>query len=148
MERDLQEICALEHVGGAFVCDNAGEVIVSSTPPVLATNTMNQISRAAAQTFGAMETAKKLVERLEFTYDTWRLFVRDIGPAMIVVVCQPAVDMAMLRMTVDMVTVGWRKDNNTQKRLSKKGAPPRKNLLTEAQMDDIGWRSYRLIGNT
>ena len=56
--------------------------------------------------------------------------------------------MAMLRMTVDMVTVGWRKDNNTQKRLSKKGAPPRKNLLTEAQMDDIGWRSYRLIGNT
>ena len=72
MERDLQEICALEHVGGAFVCDNAGEVIVSSTPPVLATITMNQISRAAAQTFGAMETAKKLVERLEFTYDTWR----------------------------------------------------------------------------
>ena len=145
MERDLQQICALEHVGGAFVCDNTGEVVVSSTPPVLATITMNQIGRSAVQTFSAMETAKRPVERMEIIYDAWRLFVRDLGPAMVVVVCQPAVDMAMLRMTVDMVTVRWRKENLLQKRLGKKNPPPRKDLLTEAHLDDAAWRSYRLF---
>ena len=146
MERDLQQICALENVGGAFVCDNAGELVVSSSPPVLATIAMGEMSRAAAQTLAAMDRSRKPVDRGEFTYDTWRLFVRDLGPAMILVVCHPNVDMATLRMTVDMTIVRWRKDNNIQKRLSKRADLARKDLLTEAHMDDVAWHSYQLLG--
>ena len=146
MERDLQELCALEGVGGAFVCDNAGEMIAGSSPPVLATVAMGDLSRVAGQTLAAMDGARKTVDRAEFTYDTWRLFVRDLGPAMILVVCHSHVDMAMLRMTVDMIIVRWRKDNNVQKRLSKKASLARKGMLSATQMDDAAWDAYQLLG--
>jgi hypothetical protein len=147
MERGLQEICALQSVGGAFVCDNTGEVVVSSSPPVLATVTMSQISRAAVQVFAAMESAQKPINRMEFVYDAWRLFVRDLGQAMVFVVCYPEIDSALLRMTMDTVAVNWKSGKELEKKLGKRPAAIRRDLLAEAHMDEAAWRSYRVLAS-
>ncbi|MFN0146837.1 MAG: hypothetical protein ACKVT1_10015 [Dehalococcoidia bacterium] len=144
MERELLDICGVSGVAGGFVCDNAGEVIAASDPPVLATQTMTLAGRVAAQIFGAMDAANHRVDRIEVAFDTGRLFARDIGPAVLVVVCQPVVDTAMLRMAIDIAVVGWRSNSQHQKRLTKSKAV-RRQVLTEGALDEVAWRSWRVV---
>jgi predicted regulator of Ras-like GTPase activity (Roadblock/LC7/MglB family) len=144
MERDLQQISNIEDVAGAFVCDNASNVIASSEPAVLATVTMQHIGRVAAQVFEAMRMTGRTMDRAEFQYDTWTLFARDFGKQLALVVCQPGADMSVVRMSVDMAAVRWKADKGVQKRLSKHETR-RDGLLTRPNLDEAAWRSWRLL---
>lgn len=144
MEKGLQQLGGIAHVGGSFVCDNAGEVIVSSTPAVLATVTMNAIGREVAQAFAAMEAGGTAASRLDITYDTWRLVATDIGDAILFALCEPQVDMPILRMTVDIIAVGWKKDTNVQKQLARHRAA-RREVLARARFDDVSLRTLKII---
>jgi predicted regulator of Ras-like GTPase activity (Roadblock/LC7/MglB family) len=145
MEKGLQQLSAVTHVGGSFVCDNRGEVIVSSTPPVLATVTMNAIGREAAQAFEALDAAGQRATRLDFTYSTWRLLATDMGgEAILFAVCEPQVEMPVLRMTIDVVLAGWRKDQAAQKQLARHRGS-RREVLARAHLDDVSQRSLKII---
>jgi hypothetical protein len=144
MEKGLQQLGNLAHVGGSFVCDNTGGVIVSSTPAVLATVTMNLIGREAAQAFAALETAGRPASRVDFHYDTWRLLATDLTDALLFVVCEPQVDMPVLRMTVDVVMSAWKKDSSVQKQLARHKAT-RREVIARAQMDEVSLRSWKTI---
>jgi hypothetical protein len=144
MERGLKEIGNVDQVEGSFVCDNSGDVILSSTPAVLATATMATIGREVVRTFEAMKAADRPITRLEFDYGTWRLFARDIGDALLLVVCQPGTDMPFLRMTIDIVASGWRKDPAAQKLLASRRAE-RRELIKPDNLDDASRKTWRLI---
>ncbi len=144
MERGLKEIGTVDHVEGSFVCDNKGDVMLSSTPAVLATATMATIGREVARTFEAMRAATRPVTRLEFDYGTWRLFGRDMGDALLLVVCQPPTDMPFLRMTIDIVASGWRQDPAAQKLLSSRRTE-RRELIKPDNLDDASRKIWRLI---
>jgi predicted regulator of Ras-like GTPase activity (Roadblock/LC7/MglB family) len=144
MEKELAQIAQVPSVGGAFVCSNAGDVIVSSTPPVLATVTMNAIGREMARAFTAFEASGRPVTRLEVTYDTWRLLASDMGDLLMFVVCHPGVDAAVVRMTVDVVGSGWQKDSRVQKRLAPYRTP-RRAAITPNAMDERSQHAWRLI---
>ena len=143
MEKELAQIALVPSVGGAFVCSNAGDVIVSSTPAVLATVTMNAIGREMAGAFRAFEVSGRPVTRLEVTYDTWRLLASDLGDVLMFVVCHPGVDAAMVRMTVDVLAAGWHKDAKVQKRLAPYRA--RRAAITPNAMDERSQQAWRLI---
>jgi hypothetical protein len=144
MEKGLAQLGAIPHVGGAFVCDNKGDVIVSSDPAVLATVTMNTIGREVGRAFIALEAAGRPVARIELAYDTWRLLALDIADAVVFVVCQPAADMATVRMTADVVVAGWRKDGDSQKRLARHKAV-RRELVNRSQLDTGAWQTWSMI---
>jgi hypothetical protein len=144
MEKGLAQLGAIPHVGGAFVCDNKGDVIVSSDPAVLATVTMNTIGREVGRAFIALEAAGRAASRMELVYDSWRLFAHDISDAVVFVVCQPAADMAMVRMTVDVVVAGWRKDSGAQKRLARHKAV-RRELVNRSQLDNGAWQTWSML---
>lgn len=145
MEKGLQQLSGVTHVGGSFVCDNRGEVIVSSTPPVLATVTMNSIGREVAQAFEALDAAGQHATRLDLTYNTWRLLATDMGgEAILFAVCEPQVEMPVLRMTIDIVMAGWRKDSNAQKQLARHRSH-RREVLAKAHFDDVSLRSLKVI---
>lgn len=141
MEKDLQQIAGLPHVGGAFVCDNAGEVVASSNPPVLASAAMSGLAREAARTLSALEAGGFAATRLEFRYNSWRLIARDLGDGLLVVVCQPGADGALLRMTADVAIAAWRKDARQMKRLAQRRRE-RSALLSATGMDDASWRIW------
>lgn len=144
MEKELAQLAQVPFVGGAFVCSHAGDVIVSSTPAVLATVTMNAIGREMASAFTALEASGRPATRLEVTYDTWRLLVNDMGDVLMCVVCHPGVDAAVVRMTIDVVASGWRKDGKVQKRLAPHRTARRAAIMvTEA--DERSQQSWRLI---
>ena len=144
MEKELEQVGAVPGVGGAFVCDNRGDVIVSSDPAVLATVTMTTIGREVARVFVALEAAEEAAQRIDFVYDSWRLLAQDIGDAVFFVVCQPDADMALVRMTVDVVIAGWRKNSSAQKRLQQRRAE-RKALVNAAALDQGSWSSWSVL---
>src|SRR5688572_18688966 len=99
MEQGLAQLSAIPRVGGAFICDNRGEVIVSSTPPVLATVTMSAMGREVGRIVAALEGSGRSGSRLDFTYSNWRLLTIDLGSdGILLVVCHADVDMAFVRM--------------------------------------------------
>lgn len=144
MEKGLEQVGVLAGVEGSFLCDNRGDVIVSSDPAVLATVTMNTIGREVARTFVALEAAEQGAERIDFVYDSWRLLARDIGDGVLFVVCQPDVDMAMVRMTVDVAIAGWRTNPNAQKRIQQHRAE-RAALVNRATLDQGSWSSWTVL---
>lgn len=144
MEKALEQICAVPGVGGSFLCDNRGDVIVSSDPAVLATVTMNTIGREVGRALVALETAGHKAARVEFAYDSWRLLAQDIADGVLFVVCQPATNMAMVRMSADVVIEGWRRDSGAQKRLQRHRAE-RSALVSTAALDQGSSRSWATI---
>lgn len=144
MEKELQQIAGLPDVGGAFLCDNAGEVLASSNPPVLASATMATLGREAARAFEALEAAGLPSSRLELRYDSWQLIARDLEQCVLLVVCHPGVDGALVRMTADIGVAMWKKDGKHQKRLAKSRAS-RSALLAQATMDEVSFRSWRRL---
>jgi hypothetical protein len=144
MEKELEQVSAVPGVGGSFLCDNRGDVIVSSDPAVLATVTMNTIGREVGRAFVALETAGQPAAKMEFAYDSWRLLAQDIGDAVLFVVCQPETNMAMVRMSADVVISGWQKDNAAQKRLQRHRAE-RSALVSRAALDQGSWSSWAII---
>lgn len=146
MEKGLEQVGAVPGVGGSFVCDNRGDVIVSSDPAVLATVTMNTIGREVGRAFVALEAASRPATRLDFVYDSWRLVAQDVGDAVFFVVCHPDADMATVRMTVEVVIAGWRKDANAQKRLHRHRAE-RAALVSAATLDQGSWSSWTVIAS-
>jgi hypothetical protein len=119
MEQGLAQISAHPQVGGAFICDNRGEVIVSSSPAVLATVTMSTMGREVGRIVEALEAAGRPASRLDFAYSNWRLLVVDLSDAILLVVCHADVDMSFVRMTTDIVLTSWRRDPEVQRRLQR-----------------------------
>ncbi len=144
MEKELEQISTVPGVGGSFLCDNRGDVIVSSDPAVLATVTMNTIGREVGRAFVALETAGQKAPRLEFAYNTWRLLARDIGDAVLFVVCQPDTDMAMVRMSAEVALGAWQKNAAAQKRLQRHRAE-RSSLVNKTALDNGSWNSWAII---
>ena len=144
MERELQQFCDIPHVGGAFVCDNHGDVIVSSDPAVLATVAMNAIGREVGRSLLALEASGQQGLRMEFVYDSWRLLAHDMGEAVVFIVCEPGVDVATVRMTAEVAINAWRKDSRARKRLASRRVE-RKQLVTPATLDQSAEGAWKLI---
>jgi hypothetical protein len=137
VQKGLARIGAVTGVDGCFVCDSAGEVIESSNPAPLATGTMNAIGRQVLQSQLALESAGYAVSRLEFVFDSWRLLARDLGGGQLFVLCDPRADVAIVRLTADIVIAGWKTDKNVMKQLAPRA---RRDLLKRENMDEVSWR--------
>lgn len=144
MERDFEQFCAIRHVGGVFVCANTGEVIASSSPAILATGTMNTIGREVGRVLLALEAAGHSAARLDLKFDRWRLLAHDLHDAVLFVMCEPEVDISLVRMTADVVTATWEADPKARKRIAAHRAE-RKQLITGAHLDQGALPAWKLI---
>jgi hypothetical protein len=133
MERDLAQLDSLAGVGGSFVLGAGGEVIATSKAAPLAATTMNRVGRLVGQMLAVIGRAGRPAERLDLRFDSWRLLAQDFGNGLLLVVCEPHVDMAMLKLTADVVIPGWTQDAAAQKRLQ---VAPRVQVYPREGLDD------------
>ena len=138
MDKGLADINAVAGVRGCITCDNRGGVIASVTPTGLDLATLNNIGRQVTLILAALETAGQAMSELDFTYDGARLVARDLGNAVLVVLCEPQVEISMLRLTLNVVTARWKKDSSVQERLAGR-AGEREDLLTKDNLDALSW---------
>jgi predicted regulator of Ras-like GTPase activity (Roadblock/LC7/MglB family) len=138
MDKGLADINAVAGVRGCITCDNRGGVIASVTPTGLDLATLNNIGRQVTLILAALETAGQAMSELDFTYEGVRLVARDLGNAVLVVLCEPQVEIAMLRLTLNVMTARWKKDSSVQERLAGR-AGEREDLLTKDNLDALSW---------
>ncbi len=140
MEQVLTEINALEGVLGSFICDNHGNVIVNAVPANLNIAVLRGISRQVTQAIAAR--IQNGIHEIDLTYEGIRVLIRDLDQAALVVICKSDVDIAMLRLTLNVNLSGpdfeTRLGNITPKsRIIR--------IVKEDDVDEISWRLYKSI---
>jgi predicted regulator of Ras-like GTPase activity (Roadblock/LC7/MglB family) len=140
MDKVLAEINALDGVQGSFICDNHGDVITNAVPVNLNIATLRGISRQVTQAIAAR--IQNGIHEIDLTYESFRVLIRDLNQAALVVLCKPDVDIALLRLTLN---VNFSKaDIETKLR----EIVPKKQVIRivdEDEIDEISWRLYRSI---
>ena len=117
MNQCLKEINELEGVWGSFVCNNQAKVLASALPPSLNKSKVENIARHLVDLVSTGgETLQKLQEAVIY-FQQKRLFLLDLQQAILVVICDPSVDVSLLRMTINILTTSWEADANVQKQL-------------------------------
>jgi len=139
MEEGLAEINAVAAVRGCFICDNRGGVIASAAPSGLDTATLDGIGRQVTLTLAALETAGEAMSELDIAYDGMRLVARDLANAVLVVLCEPRVEIAMLRLTMNVVTTRLKRDSGIQSQLEARA------VEKEVAQDDVDETSWYLL---
>jgi predicted regulator of Ras-like GTPase activity (Roadblock/LC7/MglB family) len=145
MEKSLADINAVAGVQSSFTCDNRGEVIASATPADPNTAVLNNIGRQVTLTLAALETTGEAMSELDLTYEGARLVARDLGNAVLVVLCEPQVEIAMLRLTLNVVTARWKKDPGVQEQLTGR-AGEREDLLAKENLGALAWLLLGSLG--
>jgi predicted regulator of Ras-like GTPase activity (Roadblock/LC7/MglB family) len=136
MEKDLAEINTVSGVRGSFLCDNQGKVIASAAPAGLDTATLNSIGRGVTLTLAVLETTGEAMSELDFTYDGARLVARDLANAVLILLCEPQVEMSMLRLTLNVVTTRLKGNSRIQSQF--KARAVEKEVL-QNEVDETSW---------
>ncbi len=117
MNQGLKEINELEGVWGSFICNNQAKILASALPTSLNKSNVENIARHLVDMVSTgSETIQELQEVVIY-FQQRRLFILDLQQAILVVICDPSVDISLLRMTVNILTTSWESDANVQKQL-------------------------------
>ncbi len=103
MKEGLAAINEVAGVRGSFIWGNRDEVIVSAMPADLDMVTVNKIGREVKLVMETLKTTGEVMSELDFMYERGRLVIRDLANAVLVVLCEPHVESAMLRLTLNVV---------------------------------------------
>jgi predicted regulator of Ras-like GTPase activity (Roadblock/LC7/MglB family) len=139
MEEGLAEINAVAGVRGSFICDNRGEVIVSAMPAALNSARLNEIGHEVTQTMAGLEIAGEAMTELDFMYDRARIVGHDLANAVLVALCDPRVEIATLRLTLNVVTSRLKGDSGIQSQLEAR------TVEKEVVQDDVDEASWYLL---
>jgi predicted regulator of Ras-like GTPase activity (Roadblock/LC7/MglB family) len=142
IDERLAEINAVAGVTGCLVCDNSGRVIASSFTGDLDMTSARDVAREVVQTSAVLSEARESVAGLDFTYARRRLVARDMDDSVFVVLCDPGVDIAMLRLTLNVAMAQLRDDEELGKRL--RDSLKVKEVL-ESELDEISWQLLKAL---
>ena len=142
MESILAEINALEGVLGSFICDNRGEVILNAVPADLNIAALRGISRQVMQALAARKSTQEGIREMDLAYERIRVLARDLIQAALVVLCRPDVNIALVRLTLN-VKVSVPEISKRMSKLLPKGGVDR--IVDQENLDEISWRLYTSI---
>jgi predicted regulator of Ras-like GTPase activity (Roadblock/LC7/MglB family) len=140
MDKVLAEINALDGVVGSFICDNHGNVIINTVPVNLNIAALRGISRQITQAIAAR--MQNIIHEIDLTYEGFRVLIRDLHQAALVVLCKPDIDIALLRLTLN---VNFSKSDIETKLRDIVPEERVIRIVNEDDVDEISWRLYRSI---
>lgn len=135
MQEGLQEILDLTGVETGVVVDNRGSPFIRMGSMRFTEEQLQEIGAIILHSLASLESAGAAGDDLEFFFEEYHILVRDLDQAILYVICQPSVNVSLLRMTSNVVINRW-KDAPEAKRILKKHAVRRKkgkNLLAGAE---------------
>lgn len=102
MEEVLQHLNAVQGVIGSFVCDDSGELLAYSFPPLF---DVSIIRRAAAQVVaqqGGLRTAAGTAELADLRYADGRILVKPLQEAFLLLLCTKSVNLQVLNISLNV----------------------------------------------
>ncbi|TKJ31275.1 MAG: hypothetical protein CEE40_01855 [Chloroflexi bacterium B3_Chlor] len=142
MEASLAEINGVPGVRGSFICDSRGEMIVSAVATGLDA-ALDGVGREVTQTMAALEMIGEAKSELDFAYSRTRVVVHDLEKAVLIVLCEPKVDISLLRLTLNVVTTRLKGYRDIQAQLDAREVE--KEVLRD-DIDDMSWHLLEALG--
>jgi hypothetical protein len=139
MEDKLLEINSLKGVWGYFLCDNMGKIVAREIPVVFMKH-LAMMGKEATQVIGLLENLSRGPEDLEFLFEDGRVMIMSLKNFILVVFCDPNVDMPMLRSKMNAVISEIMGNSKMQEKLQK-GEWRRRRLLQKEYLN----QEYREI---
>lgn len=113
----LAEVDGVNGVRSSFFCDTGGQVIAGSLSPDPGGDVLGNTGRELAQTVAALSTVVGDVGELDLACDRGRVVVRDLEIGLLGAVCEPGVDIAMLRLMLNVAATRLSDDSDLRSRL-------------------------------
>jgi predicted regulator of Ras-like GTPase activity (Roadblock/LC7/MglB family) len=143
MQAGLAKIKTLAGVHASFICDNRGEVVVSALSGGLDMATLTSIGREVTLIMAATEAAGEAMGELDCRYERVRLVVRTLTHAVFVVLCDPQIDIAMLRLALDVETARFKGDSEIQRQFQARAIGRRE--VVQGDVDEASWHLFTLL---
>jgi predicted regulator of Ras-like GTPase activity (Roadblock/LC7/MglB family) len=142
MEALLAEVNGVPGVRGSLICDGRGDLIVSAvaTGPDAE---LEGVGREVTQTMAALEMIGEAKSELDFAYLRTRVVVHDLEKVVLIVLCEPKVDVSLLRLTVNVVTTRLKGYSDMQAQLDAREVE--KEVLRD-DIDDMSWHLLEALG--
>lgn len=140
----LAEIEGVEGVRSSFVCDAGGQVIAGSIYSDFEEGFLGNAGRELAHTIAALAKIVGSLGELDVPCDRARVVVRDLGAGLVGVVCEPGVDIAMLRLMLNVAAKRLRDDSDLRSQL--RDVTTERDVLGD--LDEISWQLLQALGGT
>jgi predicted regulator of Ras-like GTPase activity (Roadblock/LC7/MglB family) len=113
----LAEVDGVNGVRSSFFCDTGGQVIAGSLSPDPGGDVLGNTGHELAQTVAALSTVVGDVGELDLACERARVVVRDLEIGLLGAVCEPGVDIAMLRLMLNVAATRLSDDSDLRSRL-------------------------------
>ena len=142
MQTGLEKIKTLAGVNACFICDNRGEVIAGVASGGLDTAALTRIGREATLIMAAGKTAGEAMSEMDATYEGARVVVRALPHAVLVALCDPRIDIAMLRLALDVETTRLKGDGGIKRQLEARAVGRE---VVQKDVDEASWHLFTLL---
>lgn len=119
MQEGLQEILDLSGVKTCVVVDNHGSTIHRMGSMRFNEEQLEEIGALMIRSLATLESSGARSDELEFFFDQYQILARDLDQAVLYAICQPSVNISLLRMTTNVVLNQWKEDPDVKKTLKK-----------------------------
>lgn len=115
MEEGLREILAVSEVEGCLLFDNQGRLLRSEGAISHNQHEWDGVGEVLVQTLATLESGYKKFTDLDISFMDKRLVMRDLEKVILVVICDPELDIALLRLTLNVVINRWKENSKVQR---------------------------------
>jgi predicted regulator of Ras-like GTPase activity (Roadblock/LC7/MglB family) len=106
----LKDIDSVNGVTGSFVCGGEGRLLARTLPAVTGDGALEATGRILLQTLNGLESSRtKKVSELEFHFEQGALLVKNLGAAVLCIVCGQKVNVPLLNLTANLAVKQLRK---------------------------------------
>ena len=131
----FEQLTRVAGVQGACVCDNHGAVLGLLLAGAGDRRMFEGIGLALNQCFGSLH-ARSAFSDLEVVFERKTVLARDLGNAVLAVVCSAGANLPLLRMTLNVAASPIESDGELQRGL-KQAALSRASMLSGAHLDAL-----------
>ena len=129
----LEQVAQMPGVHGACLCDNRGAILGMLLVATGSRRLFERIGLALTQCLAALG-GQTAVKSLEVRLERKLVVARDLGHALLVLVCETEVNVSVLRMALDVATNAFETDAELQRGLAQ-AEPSRSVTLSPEHLD-------------
>lgn len=117
MEGGLKEILDIKDVTACLLFDNQGRLLEDVGHVEGTLDPIKTTGNLAVETLATLTAEGRECTQMDYVFDRYRVVVHDLQKAVLVVICQPGVDISLLRLTMSVATDRWDEDPTVRKYL-------------------------------
>jgi predicted regulator of Ras-like GTPase activity (Roadblock/LC7/MglB family) len=118
MEQILKEMNDLPGVRGSFVCDGTGVVVLAAMPEAYSRE-VEDIGREMVQVVALLDMLGEETDTIDFLFSDGRILVNGLRDILLIIFCEPKVDISMVRLKSNVTLGEIRRDGKLKKHMQK-----------------------------